>query len=227
MKEGNETRNLVSAGAGAVLLQSNVPDDDPIKLVRYRDSEPLLPTSAAVIAVKRHIQKVSSPHGKNVSLSDKLNRRLSGSFLVQPKVENPPPVLPEEQFLAGTPIFYKALLSLQAKSGNYLTFNDSNIDASSDNALPATQFVIMNADNTGDDGNMRYGNAVWLVVDNRRVLGSQYSGIGTNRKLRPALIKCSKAHLFRAHHIGRWILMSKDDPIGKIGKSCLHGDRMM
>ena len=131
-----------------------------------------------------------------------------------------------DEFLDGTPIFFKALLALKSCHGGYLTINDLQIAASAQVPLPTAQFVIMNADNLTDDGTISYGNAVWLIVDNRRVLGSQYSGIGQARKLCPTLIKCAKSHMLKAQHIGRWIIMNKSDPSGMMGRSCLHGDKI-
>jgi hypothetical protein len=131
-----------------------------------------------------------------------------------------------DEFLDGTPIFFKALLALKSYHGGYLTINDLQIVASAQVPLPVAQFVIMNADNLTDDGTISYGDAVWLIVDNRRVLGSQYAGIGHARKLCPTLVKCAKAHMRKAQHIGRWIIMNKSDPSGMMGKSCLHGDKI-
>jgi hypothetical protein len=131
-----------------------------------------------------------------------------------------------DEFLDGTPIFFKALLALKSCHGGYLTINDLQIVASAQVPLPVAQFVIMNADNLTDDGTISYGAAVWLIVDNRRVLGSQYAGIGHARKLCPTLVKCAKAHMRKAQHIGRWIIMNKSDPSGMMGRSCLHGDKI-
>lgn len=131
-----------------------------------------------------------------------------------------------DEFLDGTPIFFKALLALKSCHGGYLTINDLQIVASAQVPIPVAQFVIMNADNLTDDGTITYGNAVWLIVDNRRVLGSQYAGIGQARKLCPTLVKCAKAHMRKAQHIGRWIIMNKSDPSGMMGRSCLHGDKI-
>lgn len=131
-----------------------------------------------------------------------------------------------DEFLDGTPIFFKALLALKSCHGGYLTINDLHIVATAQVPLPVAQFVIMNADNLVDDGTIRYGDAIWLIVDNRRVLGSQYAGIGHARRLCPTLVKCAKAHMRKAQHIGRWIIMNKSDPSGMMGRSCLHGDRI-
>jgi hypothetical protein len=216
VKEGNETKNLVGAGAGVQLIRYLTRENSEIVEDVVEIEEPVTVVPAPINAVKKHLMKTATLKTKIFqSLGEKINRRLSMNYVEKEKepsvIVKPPP----EEYLFGTPIFYKAVLALQSRHGGYLTFdNDLNINALNKKVETSSEFVIMNASNITDEGNMRYGNAIWIVYDNRRVLGSQYTGVGETRKLEPALIKCSKGHITKAHYIGRWIVMSRDDPIG-------------
>ena len=219
VRKGNEVRHIISAGAGVTLLHPLTCLDVPsttITIVK-QDAAPAN-VAASIVAAERHIQKFSESRGKKHPCSSDKSRTASSTINVP---------LRTDEFLIGTPILYKAVLALRSRYGNYLTFSESVIDASTQSHGPSSQFVIMNAENLADDGNMKYGNAVWLVVGNRRVLGSQHTGVGASRELTPALIKCTKSHLNRAHHTGKWIIMNRDDPLGMMGRSCNHGDRIL
>lgn len=230
VKEGNETKNLVGAGAGIQLIRYLSRENNIIgeEVVEIEEPVKVIPIPPTITAAKKHLLKSATIKSKIFqSLGEKLNRRLSMNYVEKDKEPSIVPKLPPEEYLYGTPIFYKAVLALQSRHGGYLTFdNDLNINALNKTIKTSSEFVIMNASNLTDEGNVRYGNAVWIVFDNRRVLGSQYTGVGENRKLEPALIKCSKGHITKAHYIGRWIIMSRNDPIGKLGKPCLHGDKI-
>lgn len=234
LKQGDERLNHMSAGGRFEFIDYSKDVLDNTPPIPFKLEPDLPPSTVIITAAKKHIQTWTTSQTRPVfTVSEKLRRRLSTSYAVPPiekileAVEVPMLTPHADEFLAGTPIFFKAEIALQSRQGSYLTFKELNIDSSNKKVLPSSSVVIMNADNIMDDRNMTYGCAVWLVFDNKRVLGSQYTGVGETRKLSPALIKLSKAHVIKAHHIGRWILMNRTDPIGKLGKACVHGDRIM
>ena len=228
VKDGNDVRQSIIAGAGIQIPQSVSPDDHhAYPLPDQPEPHVVVRASAAIIAAKRHIQRISNSCSKSTpSVSEKLNRRLSTFIATCPEIIVPVHTSLTNEFLTGTPIFYRAILVLQSRRKRFLTINEINIDASARTASSSSQFVMINADNLDDDGNVKYGDAVSLVVDNKKALGSKYVGIGSMRILRPALVRCSKGPLQRAHHVGRWILMNRDHPIESLGNHCLHGDKI-
>ena len=228
VKDGNDVRQSIIAGAGIQLPQTlSFDDHHACPLADRPEPHLVVQASAAIIAAKRHIQRITNTCSKATpSVSEKLNRRLSTFIATCPDITVPVHSSLNNGFLTGTPIFYRAILALQSRRKRFLTINEIDIDASARTASSSAQFVMINADNLGDDGNVKYGDAVSLVVDNRKAVGSKYVGVGSMRILRPALIRCSKGPLQRAHHVGRWILMNRDQPIESLGNHCLHGDEI-
>ena len=228
VKNGNDARKSISAGAAIQLPQSTSPDDHrACSEPDLPDPYPVAQSSTAIVAANNHILRSTNSHSKATpSVSEKLNRRLSTFIMTSQEISIPAYGSLNTEFLSGTPIFYKATLAIQSRHNRFLTFDEISVSASSKTASLSTQFVIINADNTGDDGNVRYGQAVSLVIDHKKSLGSQHFGRGPMRRLCPVLIKCPKGILQKAHHIGRWILMNRNNPIESLGKNCLHGDKI-
>ena len=138
----------------------------------------------------------------------------------------------EAEFLPGTVVYFGATVALQARHGGYLSFYDaSNIKASAHKVLPHSRFVIINAEDLTDIGTLKYGDAIWLQAGQHEVLGAQYGGgpLGsqTKRKIHPSLINCRRENVFKAQQYGRWIVLNRDDPLGKVGRPVSHFDKII
>ena len=134
------------------------------------------------------------------------------------------------EYIKGTEIYYGSTVSLQAKHGGFLSFNNkSDIKASAHKTLPHARYVILKSEDLSDKNVVRYGDAVWLQAGASEVLGAMFSGkiAAKGRTLNPSLISSKRTNMFKAQQYGRWLLLNKNDPVGTIGQAVLHLDPIL
>ena len=261
VREGNEAKR--KARGGLTLLKDGIMIDDynPDDHQTLDDIE--TDGMKIINAAAQHLQNIEwerrSPV-KKILMSEKLEKKLVVTEEETEEEEKQEEIPIDEEFITGTVIFYRSILSLQqAKHKGFLTYEwveepaedhtiaaferKISIDAVSKITNPAsTHFEILNTTSLFDESSVKYGDVVYLVVAGRYVLGSQYNGLVNafgHRNLNPGIIKCSLrgniadmtiqqySTSIERTDAGRWIILNKDDPIGKHGTVVRHGDRIM
>ena len=260
VREGNEAKR--KAKGGMILLKDGLRIDDTDGIDDNQTSADMESDGMKIInATAQYLQNIEwerrSPV-KKVLLSEKLEKKLKKEETEEGEIVDEVPV--DEEFISGTVVFYRSILSLQqAKHKGFLTYEwveepaedhtiaaferKISIDAVSKMTNPAsTHFEILNTSSLFDESSVKYGDVVYLVIAGRYVLGSQYNGLVNtfgHRNLNPGIIKCAlRGNLadmtiqqystsIERTDAGRWIILHKDDPIGKHGTVLRHGDRIM
>ena len=118
--------------------------------------------------------------------------------------------LPREQFMVGTAIFYRAVLSLQhGKHKGVLAYEwtEPVADLAAAAFAPkvalnaratapgddGTRFELLNALDLTDEKSVTYGDVVYLLAANQYALGSEYNGlvnVSGHRTLNASIVKC-------------------------------------
>ena len=136
------------------------------------------------------------------------------------------------EYVAGTVIYYGSSISVQARHGGYLSFNDSkNIKASAHKIMQHSRFIVTSADDASFGGAIKFGDAIMLQAGQHEVLGAQFQGGPdegtTTRKIKPSLINFRQGNSGRAQNYGRWIICSKIEPEKRMGTAVCHFDKIL
>ena len=132
------------------------------------------------------------------------------------------------EYLEGTHIYFGATIALQARHGGFLSYNSSEVKASAHKVMHHSRFIVKKSDDLTEIGTVNYGDALWLQSGPTTVLGARYGSlVDQKREIQPSLISCKRQHMFKAQQYGRWIVLNRDDPMGKLGQPIGHLDRVI
>lgn len=110
------------------------------------------------------------------------------------------------EYVAGSCIYYGSTITIQARHGGYMSYNDpKNLKASAHKVMQTTKFVIYKAKDPAFVGAVLYGDPVILQAGQHEVLGAQYGGgpiiANEKRKIRPALINFRRENAYKAAQV--------------------------
>lgn len=110
------------------------------------------------------------------------------------------------EYVAGSCIYYGSTITIQARHGGYMSYNDAkNLKASAHKVMQHTKFVIYKAKDPAFVGAVLYGDAVILQAGQHELLGAQYGGgpiiANEKRKIRPSLINFRRENAYKAAQV--------------------------
>ena len=132
-------------------------------------------------------------------------------------------------FVAGRELYFGCFVALQGRHGGFLSFQDeSSLRASAPSILHHSKFTLLNAENVGDAGLLRYGNAILLQMGEFEVLGTHYN-VESDGTVVPFLcvINTRGDNLHKAISFGKWIILNRADPLRSIGNVVGHLDSII
>lgn len=177
---------------------------------------------------KRSKQNTNKSHGDKKSSGKNSYFQSFGSTIVADDHDENKQVAEVGEYLEGTSIYFGATIALQARHGGFLSYNASEVKASAHKVMGHSRFVVKKSDDLTDIGTVNYGDALWLQSGPTTVLGAQYGSlVDQKREIQPSLISCKRQHMFKAQQYGRWIILNRDNPMGKLGQPVGHFDRII
>jgi hypothetical protein len=132
------------------------------------------------------------------------------------------------EYIPGSSIYFGATLALQARHGGFLSYASQEVKASAHKITSHSRFVVKKSDDFTNIGAICYGDALWLQAGTTAVLGASYGSlVDQKRAIQPALISCKRQNMFKANQYGRWIILNRDNPMGTLGSTVSHLDRII